>query len=606
MAESCTTQFLDMAKALKESKSFPYPHLKAMFLAQCILECGRGITQLFALHKNPFGMHFHPFMNSFAVGVSYEACDGVDIYAKFGNWENVFTAYFAWFKNWEHYKDWELQTRDAYSFLSFIGPHYCPPGFTQSWKDAHGGLHYAEYIVKKLMPEAEQILANFKEEKPMPIKTDDTITWFEINRDNNGKGFVIGYMGSEAKYVHRMTTKKDLNAWTEQFPNANNLEVADTAKKVIPKLPDFGETKPLPPPLPFDKKWPPFMKRSKYDMPVRVTKDPTYFIIHWAASNYNSAADDVINWGVQQGYTFLSMGRDGKIVQAHPINGGGHHVGVASVDSFDCLGIEVVNVGVPQKVNGKWLPYYAQKEDGSWDMSKALPDNEIIVDSDNEADDESFAGVYQKFTKEQYASLLKLAVFMVQVWGIKYENIRGHDMVALKKGRKCDPGLALHPEGMVGFRKEVKSIIDSGKTWENLEEPKPLPDPVKKYSGVLSFEKGSDIQLSKNFHLSEWACKCSRCSTVVVDFNHVEKLQKLRDKLGRSISINSGYRCPAHNAEVGGVPNSEHVLGCATDIVVDGMGPAQVQDACEIFDGLGRYADFTHVDSRGYIARWNG
>ena len=126
------------------------------------------------------------------------------------------------------------------------------------------------------------------------------------------------------------------------------------------------------------------------------------------------------------------------------------------------------------------------------------------------------------------------------------------------------------------------------------------------YTGVKVFNKGEDIQLSPNFHLSEWACKCSRCKTVKVDFNHVRNLQAFRTKIGRPISINSAYRCPAHNAEVGGVPNSEHCLGCATDCAVSGMSPSAVANAAENFDGVGRYSSFTHLDSRGYKARWNG
>jgi uncharacterized protein YcbK (DUF882 family) len=153
---------------------------------------------------------------------------------------------------------------------------------------------------------------------------------------------------------------------------------------------------------------------------------------------------------------------------------------------------------------------------------------------------------------------------------------------AIKRSEKAAEAIA---QGIISFLTDSEGVI---------------PVAVKTYT------KGQNIQLSKNFHLSEWACKCSRCSTVKVDSTHVANLQKLRDKLGKPISINSAYRCPAHNAEVGGVPNSEHVQGCATDIVVAGMSPSAVANACESFDGLGRYASFTHVDSRGSQARWNG
>ena len=46
-------------------------------------------------------------------------------------------------------------------------------------------------------------------------------------------------------------------------------------------------------------------------------------------------------------------------------------------------------------------------------------------------------------------------------------------------------------------------------------------------------------------------------------------LQPLRDAWGKPIRINSGYRCPRLNKEVGGVPTSQHVKGQASDCGVD-------------------------------------
>ena len=66
--------------------------------------------------------------------------------------------------------------------------------------------------------------------------------------------------------------------------------------------------------------------------------------------------------------------------------------------------------------------------------------------------------------------------------------------------------------------------------------------------------------------------------------------------------INCGYRCPKHNAEVGGVPNSQHVDGSAADVDAGGSG---VEILARVFeglraDGVGRYFDdnFVHVDVR--------
>lgn len=43
-------------------------------------------------------------------------------------------------------------------------------------------------------------------------------------------------------------------------------------------------------------------------------------------------------------------------------------------------------------------------------------------------------------------------------------------------------------------------------------------------------------------------------------------LQKIRDAFGRSIVINSAFRCEKLNSAVGGSKNSDHKYGCAADI----------------------------------------
>jgi hypothetical protein len=124
-------------------------------------------------------------------------------------------------------------------------------------------------------------------------------------------------------------------------------------------------------------------------------------------------------------------------------------------------------------------------------------------------------------------------------------------------------------------------------------------------ANVKKFKRGDKTKLSANFTAREFDCHCGKCPETLIDLDHVAKLQKLRDDLGSAISLNSAYRCPTHNANVGGEKNSIHMKGQATDIVVSGMTPNEVADSCEHFDGLGRYDTFTHVDSRGYKARWD-
>ncbi len=74
------------------------------------------------------------------------------------------------------------------------------------------------------------------------------------------------------------------------------------------------------------------------------------------------------------------------------------------------------------------------------------------------------------------------------------------------------------------------------------------------------------------------------------------------------VNVNSGYRCPTHNRNVGGATSSLHLEGQAVDFYIRDVSPALVYDYCnELIDvsgGVGRYNTFTHVDNRGYKARW--
>ena len=45
-------------------------------------------------------------------------------------------------------------------------------------------------------------------------------------------------------------------------------------------------------------------------------------------------------------------------------------------------------------------------------------------------------------------------------------------------------------------------------------------------------------------------------------------LEVLRERYGKPIIINSGYRSPQLNKKIGGVPTSNHLTGCAVDIRV--------------------------------------
>lgn len=70
----------------------------------------------------------------------------------------------------------------------------------------------------------------------------------------------------------------------------------------------------------------------------------------------------------------------------------------------------------------------------------------------------------------------------------------------------------------------------------------------------------------KNFKRSEFDDHTAPGTGDNMDMDFVLKLDKLRSQVGFALKINSGYRTKAHNAAVGGVPNSAHTKGLAADI----------------------------------------
>lgn len=73
------------------------------------------------------------------------------------------------------------------------------------------------------------------------------------------------------------------------------------------------------------------------------------------------------------------------------------------------------------------------------------------------------------------------------------------------------------------------------------------------------------------------ACPCGRCGGFPVE--PAEKLMRLadsvRDAAGKPMIPTSTVRCKAHNADVGGVWNSRHMLGHAMDFRIQGLTAAQ-------------------------------
>lgn len=131
-----------------------------------------------------------------------------------------------------------------------------------------------------------------------------------------------------------------------------------------------------------------------------------------------------------------------------------------------------------------------------------------------------------------------------------------------------------------------------------------------------SLAKNGDRRLAPDFKVREFRCK-DGTDTVMVDETLTVVLQCIREHFGKPVTITSGYRTAAHNAAVGGAKSSQHLLGRAADIRVEGVSVEDVAAYAESlmpdWGGVGRYpvkagraAGWVHVDTRAEKARWRG
>jgi hypothetical protein len=87
----------------------------------------------------------------------------------------------------------------------------------------------------------------------------------------------------------------------------------------------------------------------------------------------------------------------------------------------------------------------------------------------------------------------------------------------------------------------------------------------------VSAQRPNAIRVSTSFFL--WEFESPDTNTVMVDPELIYRLELLRILWGSRVAITSGYRTPAHNTQVGGLPASRHLNGKAADVAIVVVDP---------------------------------
>lgn len=190
---------------------------------------------------------------------------------------------------------------------------------------------------------------------------------------------------------------------------------------------------------------------------------------------------------------------------------------------------------------------------------------------------------------------------------VAIDGVNGKNTMAAVKKFQAQEGL--DPDGVPG-----------GKTWAALLDAVAQGrgyDPGQASAGGETAKTGTFWDDIEFFTREEFRCQCKGkyCNGFPVEpqENMVRTVDEIRRRLGVPVTIvesgGSGVRCPIHNANVGGVSNSNHLTGNAADLH-SGKSPQEMARVAEEVMGntgeIGIYDWGIHVGVNCKYSRFYG
>lgn len=484
-----TYYIVKLTKALKASEMPTTQAIAA--LAQAGLECGLfsgNLSKLAKDHLNFWGLKWRKEMAGFAQPVNYAAHDGEEVYCKFDSFAAAAKGYEA-FINRSPYAGYEEHLDTVWSFLDFIGPIFCPPGYREKFRRSHGDEVYHQYICNKFYATARQLYMNEQGEEQE--EQEEEIFGLSILLDPGHSQRDPGAISPNGRVKEYALNVAQAEYIKNSLKDKCTVDIYDPVGK---SLSEIGN------------------KAAGYDL-------------------------------------FISLHHNSYSGTGEP-----------GVEAFTPRKFDIHQREFCEKVTRK-----IAKELGIPDRGHKVANHNVTVAAAKHCD-----------------------AYLIESHFVNDETSLA---VATAKSLKAAAMICEAIE---------ENYFDKVEAEE--EEQSKYP----RWSGVKTFKKGRNLQLSKNFSTNEFDCKCSSCKVTKIDYLQVQRLQKLRDAYGDPLIVHSAYRCPKHNAAIGGTKNSYHMKGKATDFHIKRWGLQAIKDAVfKLWDGggIGMYSTFIHTDT-GPKRRW--
>jgi uncharacterized protein YcbK (DUF882 family) len=212
------------------------------------------------------------------------------------------------------------------------------------------------------------------------------------------------------------------------------------------------------------------------------------------------------------------------------------------------------------------------------------------------------------------------------------------DSTVILKERVTEPTLAV----LVPFAQKSAGVLNGYKIGTYLAER--LGGQHDEPEGFLEVRPSDEqLSVSKHFHLGDFVTHDAQAEVwpkyVALNPRLLDKLELVVAEVAKmrgvspdsmvTLDVHSGFRTPAHNAQVQrAARDSRHQYGDAADIVIDADGDGRITrsdsrivanavDSVEevhpdLVGGLGVYTSdryrtpYVHIDARGHRSRWRG